>query len=164
MCVIIALRRPRLAAGGEDRTREPCNYRKRSRFRLGGVGGDHSRALHSATIAGKPMRSFRTPLDDGRPDFQCLDLGRVQRRTRLSLMRANGGMQTVATPDGIVTVAPHPAAQGAIEAAIEAGRVPASLRAEYRHAELEALQRIAPPGFPVEYMAWMAAALSRYEA
>ena len=79
-------------------------------------------------------------------------------------MRANGGMQTVATPDGIVTVAPHPAAQGAIEAAIEAGRVPASLRAEYRHAELEALQRIAPPGFPVEYMAWMAAALSRYEA
>ena len=27
--------------------------------------------VHSATVAGKPLRFFRTPLDDGRPDL-CL--------------------------------------------------------------------------------------------
>jgi hypothetical protein len=129
--------------------------------------------IHVATLAGQPLRFFRTPLDDGRPDLpwhcvddlhQCLGIDRAARRVLLSKMRVTESMQTVATPDGIVTVAPHYMALGSIDAMINMGRAPASLRAEYALAGTEACQKIAPPGFPNDpWRAWMKAAWNRHE-
>ena len=65
--------------------------------------------IHVATVAGRPLRFFRTPLNDGRPDlpwhcvddlYRCLGLGRAAQRDLLSRLRAKGAMQTVATADG----------------------------------------------------------------
>jgi hypothetical protein len=87
--------------------------------------------LHVATILGKRLRYFRTPYNDGRPDlpWHCVDdlqailgLSREQRRYFLKAFR-NGpfasSFETVATEDGIVTIAPHYVAQGFIGAAAQ---------------------------------------------
>src|SRR5215216_3999113 len=96
--------------------------------------------IHVATLAGQPLRFFRTPSDDGRPDlpwhavedlWRCLGLNRAQRHELLRQMRLPAEVQTIATPDGIVTVAPHFVAQGTIDDMIEMGLAPAKLSVEY---------------------------------
>lgn len=129
--------------------------------------------LHIAQVGGRRFRFFRTPLNDGKPDMpwyaiedlhQCLRLNRDQRRVLLRRFRARF-VQAVATAEGIVNIAPHLMAQGTIDAMIEMGLAPASVRADYDLAGSEALQKLcAHLEFPSDaWMAWMKAAMNRHE-
>jgi hypothetical protein len=130
--------------------------------------------LHVASVGGQLLRFFNTPLEDGRPDLpwhavddlhHLLGLNRDARRFFLRKLRKRGGVETVATSDGVVTVAPHYMAQGTIDAMVEKRMAPASIRDEYEHAGAEALQKLGVP-FPLPsdgWMAWMKAAMNRHE-
>jgi hypothetical protein len=136
-----------------------------------------SEPLHIATVGGHPLRFFKTPLDDGLPDLvwhavddlhQCLGLNRDARRVFLRKLKgAEWGKhtRTIATADGLVTVAPNYIAQGTVDAMIEQGMTPASIRRDYDHAGVEAMRKLGVP-FPFpsdEFFAWMKAAMNRWE-
>jgi hypothetical protein len=135
--------------------------------------------LHIATVGGHPLRFFKTPLNDGRPDMpwvavddlgRCLDLNRAHRRILLTLFHQIGKgkkiVHTVATSDGPVSIAPHAWAKLALEAMIDTGRAraPANVRDEYANAVAEAMMKLNPGPFPSpeEATAWMNAAASRW--
>jgi hypothetical protein len=129
--------------------------------------------LTVATIGKHPLRFFRPPNDVA--DFpwhaiddlhRCLGLNRQQRRVFLCKLQTKN-IQTVATPDGIVSIAPHYMAQGTIDAMVEEGMAPARIRAEYDDAGAEALRKLIPAHltFPSDaWMAWMKAAWHRHDA
>src|SRR5262245_23412413 len=135
--------------------------------------------LYIGQVGGQPLRFFKTPLDDGRPDlaWHCVDdlqrcLGQSPRGQNLSEYAAlaqgipRHRSDRVATADGIITLAPHFMAQGTIEAMIEAGEALEAVRTEYDHAGVEAMRKIAIP-FPFpsdEYLDWMKAAMNRWQA
>ena len=96
--------------------------------------------IHIATIGDQTLRFFRTPNDDDRPDFpwhcvgdlhRCLGLNQTARKFVRHKLRKWGGLQTVATPQGSVVIAPNYMAQGGINAMIAMGQVSASFRAQY---------------------------------
>lgn len=98
--------------------------------------------IHTGTINGKPVRFFKTPMNDGRPDFPwhatedlmlALNVPRVLRRQFLRGARQKWGEvhRTIATRDGLVTIAPHFAAQGLVGGTIAVGRAPAKADIEY---------------------------------
>ena len=74
-------------------------------------------------------------------------------------------LQTVATSDGLVTIAPHFMAQGCIDAMVEEGMVPTGARDEYDDAGTDAMHKLVVPfAFPSDgWMAWMKAAMNRWE-
>jgi hypothetical protein len=128
--------------------------------------------LHIATVGGQPLRFFKTPLNDGRPDFPwhcvddlycCLKFNRGERKWLQQKARI-GERRTIATADGLVIVAPHCVAQGVIEAAIEMGRATERAGIEYRLGAVEAMNKIPTPPFPSdEYLDWMKAAMNRWK-
>jgi len=62
--------------------------------------------LYAATVGGQPLRFFRTPLGDGRPDFPWCgldDLGRCLGLNRTGWAWADGWVRTGA---GRVSIAP----------------------------------------------------------
>jgi hypothetical protein len=79
--------------------------------------------LYVATVGGHPLRFFASPIDDGRPDFAwhavddlhtCIGLNRHQRAVFLRKLQgaprdvlAQGALRTVATADGVLTIAPN---------------------------------------------------------
>src|SRR5262245_55631966 len=93
--------------------------------------------LHIGIVGGHPLRLFRSPLNDGRPDFpwhavddlhQCLGLNRDARRFFLRKLKGvewGKNVRTIATADGVVTVAPNYIAQGTVDAMVEEGMVSA---------------------------------------
>jgi len=105
-------------------------------------------ALHTADLLGVPVRFFRSPrqgadfpwhaADDL---FQALSFPRAVRREFQHRLKADHArdVRTVATSDGIVTIAPHYMAQGAIGAAVEIGCAPASAEGAYGLAGVAAL-------------------------
>jgi hypothetical protein len=138
-----------------------------------------TRVLHIATVAGRPLRFFQTPLEDGRPDLvwhaiddlqQCLGLNREQRKAYQRLLRSHTKRwstipRTVATADGLVTIAPHFMAQGMVDAMVEERIAPANARRDYDRASAEAQRKIPKPG-PFgsdEWFAWMRAAMNRWD-
>ena len=129
--------------------------------------------IHIATIGGQTLRFFRTPNDDGRPDFpwhcvndlhRCLGLDQTARKFFLRKLRKWGGLQTVATPQGSVVIAPNYMAQGGINAMIAMGQVSASFRAQYDAEGAIVLKGlIAHLGFPRPVLfVWMKKATSRH--
>jgi hypothetical protein len=132
--------------------------------------------LHVASIGGHPVRFFRTPNNDGRPDlpwhavddlYRALELNREQRKGFLHMLRKRGGIRTLATSDGIVIVAPHFIAQGCIDAMIDVGVAPSAVRIEYDLASTEAVQKLIPHHLPFpsdDWVAWMKAAMNRHNA
>jgi hypothetical protein len=129
--------------------------------------------LHVATVGGHPLRFFKTPLDDGLPDMpwvaiddlgRCAGLNRVRRRIHLRVFSQLEITRTVATPNGRVRIAPHAIARAAVEALIDRGRAPASMRDEYVHASADAMMKVSPGPFPsVEALtAWVNAAANRW--
>lgn len=111
--------------------------------------------IHTGIIAGKPVRFFRTPLNDGRPDFPwhavddlmaACNLDRQRRRHFLRMMQKDhpGTMRTIATPNGIVTVAPHFQAQGLVDAMIHVGCASSTARRDYDTAIFEAGEKDQP--------------------
>ena len=134
--------------------------------------------LHVGTVGGQPLRFFKTPLNDGRPDLVwhavddlqcCLGLNRAGRKFFLHVLRSTREwgaiIQTVATADGVITIAPHFVAQGLIGAMVEEGMARASIEPEYGRASAEAQKKLGVP-FPFlsdEFFAWMKAAMNRWE-
>lgn len=107
--------------------------------------------LHTADVNGKPVRFFRSPQQG--PDFPWhvaddlfLALGfprpvRKEFQRRLKADHADD-VRTVATSDGIVTIAPHYMAQGAIGAGIDIGCTPTTAEASYARAGVVCLNLI----------------------
>jgi hypothetical protein len=90
--------------------------------------------LHVAIVAGHPLRFFRSPLNDGRPDMpwvaidelgRCVGLNRADRRIHLAVFHRVPAfkkmVRTIATRDGPVTIAPHALAQLVLGALIRHG-------------------------------------------
>jgi hypothetical protein len=132
--------------------------------------------LHTATIAGRPLRFFRTPLNDGRPDMpwvaidelgRCAGLNRADRRIYQTLFHQTRAfkemIQTIATRDGPVTIVPHALAQLTLGAMIDRGRASASALDDYTKAFAAAAVLIPGP-FPSPEAAteWMNAAANRW--
>jgi hypothetical protein len=133
--------------------------------------------LHVATVGDHPLRFFRTPLNDGRPDLpwvaiddlgRCIGLSRRNRKIHLRVFHSLSKdiIRTVATPDGRISIAPHALARAAVEALIDMGRAPTSARDDYVSASAEAMSKLNPEGFPsVEALtAWVNAAANRWQS
>ncbi|MFG1359951.1 hypothetical protein [Xanthobacter pseudotagetidis] len=104
--------------------------------------------LHEAIVNGQRLRLFRPPVEG--PDFpwhgvddlhECLGLPTDLRRTIMRGLRSQVVLYTVATADGIVTIAPHFMAAGFIEGAIERGYAPPWADKEYRLSLLAAMKK-----------------------
>lgn len=104
--------------------------------------------LHEAIVAGVRVRFFRPPTSS--PDFPwhvaddlfaALRFPRPVRRHFQQQLRAQhaGRIRTVATSEGIVTLAPHFMAQGAIGAGEEIGCAPYEAEIDYARAGAKAL-------------------------
>jgi len=128
--------------------------------------------IHTGTVNGHPVRFFRSPLDDGRPDLpwhgieDLMTAAGVSRDMRRALSRRSKGVtdefQTVATDDGLVVIAPHPSAQGLLGAVAKLGRAPASVEREYQLAGAEALDVITA-GMPFDQtIKWACVAARRW--
>jgi hypothetical protein len=127
--------------------------------------------LHVAIIRGHQLRFYRTPNNDGRPDlpwhcvddlYRCMGLSREFRRQLQRWHLAKKVTRTVATADGLVTIAPHCMAQGAIGAWKETGG--ANIEHEYAMEGSIALGKLtAGLVFPDQVVPWAAAALKRHE-
>src|SRR5262245_58109531 len=98
--------------------------------------------LHVATVGSRPLRFFRTPLNDDLPDMpwvaiddlgRCLGLSRAPRRIHLAVFYRvwRKAVRTVETPDGRVAIVPHAMARATVEALVDTGRAPVSARDEY---------------------------------
>jgi hypothetical protein len=133
--------------------------------------------LHIGTVCGHPVRFFKTPNDDGRPDFpwlsiddlqQAVGMSRSARRFFLHKLRKDWGdvARTIATTDGLVTIAPHFVAQGLLDALVDTGMALSKARSDYDQAGTNALQKLVPPHlqFPSEeWLQFIAAAMKRHE-
>ena len=124
--------------------------------------------IHTAVINGVNVRFFKTPLNDGKPDFAWHSVDDLMKAANLSKDRIEFFMQTmkadhpnayvtVATPDGLVTIAPHFVAQGFTEAMVAIGRTPASFPHEYHTAAFDADDKL-----PVKDFGGIIAAFHRH--
>src|SRR4051794_10610767 len=97
--------------------------------------------IYTGALNGQPLRFFKSPLPS--PHFpwhasddlhRCMRLPReVRRRFREQLKSSEWGkdVRTVATADGIITIAPHWMAQGFIGSMIENGYALSTLEMAY---------------------------------
>lgn len=107
--------------------------------------------LHTGDIGGKPVRFYRSPRQGAHFPwhaaddlFLALSFPRPVRKEFQRRLKSDHAddVRTVATPEGIVTIAPHYMAQGAIGAAVEIGCAPASVEARYGVEGVKALNLI----------------------
>jgi len=107
--------------------------------------------LHVGRAGGVPVRFFKGP--SGQPElpwhavddlYRALGLPQAKRRFLLQVTQAQWSedLRTVATAEGLVTIAPHYVAQGMIDAAVEAMGAPAEVEREYVRAGKEALEKL----------------------
>jgi hypothetical protein len=105
--------------------------------------------IHTGSVNGKPVRFFRSPLGDGRPDFPwlalddlmaALALPRPIRRAYSRGLRSDwkDRIRTITTAKGPTTVVPNAVAQGLLNAVVGQGLCPAALEADYDAAVLAA--------------------------
>jgi hypothetical protein len=133
--------------------------------------------LHEAIVRGNRLRFFKSPLNDGKPDFpwhsiddlaNCMGLSSVQREFILRSMRnkPNVGdpLRTVSTSNGPVVIAPHYVAQGMIGALRQMKKVSKSAADAYARAGADACTKlIGGMSFTDGLMEWMGAAMRRWE-
>lgn len=126
--------------------------------------------LHTGQVAGRGVRFFRSPLSG--PDFPWHSVDDLQaalrfprdlrRHFRTVLQRDWGGnVRTIATRGGVTTIAPHPMAQGLIDALAEFGGPPSGAADDYAQAVAEALQTITASMPPEASAAYALAAFQR---
>lgn len=119
--------------------------------------------IYTGKVNGKPVRFFATPLSDGRPDFpwhstddlmSACNLDGAARKHFLRMAQRDHAdtVRTIATPDGLVTVAPHYQAQGLVDAMVEVKRVKKGARNDYDTAIIKAGEAMCPLGMSFEYM------------
>ncbi len=98
--------------------------------------------IHTATINGQLVRFFKTPINDGKPDFPWNSTDDLMKSCGLPsemieyFMRGSKDdhgdvYRTIATPDGLVTIAPHCVGQGFTQAMVDVGRAPESFVPQY---------------------------------
>ncbi|MEI8397356.1 MAG: hypothetical protein WCF85_21775 [Rhodospirillaceae bacterium] len=108
-----------------------------------------TKPIHTAKINGNPVRFFKTPLNDGKPDFPwhsmhdlmvacALPLSMVEHFMRGAKQDHADMHRTIATADGVVTIAPHCCAQGLLGAMVHVGRITSNAEREYTKAVTEA--------------------------
>jgi hypothetical protein len=129
--------------------------------------------VHVGTVGGQPLRFFRSPLADGRPDLpwhsvgdlhDCLGLNRAMRKVVYKKLRKRKLQQRVATAHGGAVIAPHVVALALIETLVEIGMAQPAIRAEYARARNQALRKLIPPPlFGSAWFAWMTTALACWE-
>jgi hypothetical protein len=138
--------------------------------------------LHVATIRGQQLRFFRTPNNDGRPDmpwhccddlYRCMGLPRDLRRhfqRSMSNGRFRRDFKSVATVDGVLTIAPHYTAQGLIGAAEELRHDNqdhaigcANIKDEYAFEGAAALQKLAAGLHGEQLLDFLGAAFRRHD-
>ena len=141
-------------------------------------GGEHAHHQHARAQRDDPLPPpalLSPPLDDGRPDLPwhsvddlqaCFGLNRQERRAFLQIWRRDAKrtgflMETVATEDGLVTIAPHYAGQGACSALRE--RLGVDIEHAYCLAASDAAQKIAGHLHGGDLLQWMGAALHRHD-
>jgi hypothetical protein len=119
--------------------------------------------LHVATLGNSTLRFFKSPLSGPALPWHvsddlaaCLGLPRDARRQFRQMLMSGpfkADVRAVATADGIVTIAPHFAAQGLIGAALEAGMASAAFEDQYTAAAITAFKTMTselPPLAAVE--------------
>ncbi len=127
--------------------------------------------LHTDQINSHPVRFFRSPINDGRPDFPwtCLgDLiaafGLTDQLRNLSgerLLKISAEAMDVATNDGMVTLIPHPDAQGFVHSMLKLQGVDAA--EEYKYAGAAAFHKQLTDMTDKEVMAYSQAAVARWK-
>jgi hypothetical protein len=129
--------------------------------------------IHTGTVNGKPVRFFRSPLGDGRPDFPwlalddlmaALALPRPIRRAFSQGLRSDwkDRIRIIMTAQGPTTVVPNAVAQGLFNAVVGQGLCPAALEAEYDDAVLTACPALTIGLDAEEEHAFIAAATFRW--
>ena len=133
-----------------------------------------TKPLHVGTVCGQPVRFFKTPNDDGRPDFPWHSVDDMQRaiglpddarKVLMRNMRTVGGedlFRTIATPEGLVTVAPHFMAQGMLDAAVATGKVSPAARSDYDRAGTPAFKALTAHLSINALLDWTKAAWNRH--
>lgn len=107
--------------------------------------------LSTGTINGEPVRFYKAP--GAEPELpwhahddllRALKLSREKRRYLLRSCQAQcpGEMKTIATVDGLVTIAPHPLAQALLGAVAEVDAAFVSVEIEYRFAGVAAMKAL----------------------
>ena len=108
--------------------------------------------LHIATVNGKPLRFFRSPVKD--PDMpwvavddlpKCFDLSRLARMVLEIIKREPKWADVryrVSTIDGVVTIASHDAAKGFFGAAEQQGELPKGALEAYVEAGAPATKKL----------------------
>lgn len=107
--------------------------------------------IFAGSINGHPVRFFRDP--SGRPGlpwhvaddlFRACDLPRAVRRHLIQTAQKAFGdeLRTIPTADGVVTIAPHPAAQAFLQGVAEASGGRLDLEREYIASGVEAMNRL----------------------
>jgi hypothetical protein len=112
-------------------------------------------SIHTGRLNGQPVRFFKGP--SGGPElpwhavediYRALGLPRAVRTQLLRMTQETWGqdLRTVATPEGLVTIAPHCVAQGLLGAATKLmglrAKVGADLLSEYAQAGGEVLKKL----------------------
>ena len=120
--------------------------------------------IHNGTLNGKPLRFFKAPLSGPHLPWHawddmvaCIGLPRSLRRHMQQSLKGEhaANIRTVATADGIVTIAPHWMAQGFLGSMIELRQAPASIEMDYARQAVEAWNAITgdlPPGANIDLM------------
>ena len=124
---------------------------------------------YTGTVNDKPLRFFKAPLQGAQLPWHaaadlhhCLSLPRDLRRHFRQSLRSSewkDDVRTIATHDGIVTIAPHFMAQGLIGAMQEAGRADARTEILYTKEVKKAWDLIYPGGDFGEAIALLVAAV-----
>src|SRR4051812_11371959 len=125
--------------------------------------------IHTGTVAGHPVRFFKGP--SGRPElpwhavedlYRAIALSHAARQ--LMLRRTDNELsrefRAVGTPDAIVTIASHPAAQALFDAVAGLPRLqaPAHVGGQYLEAGVEAFNKLTGDLPPAACFAFAAAA------
>ena len=132
-----------------------------------------SEPLHTASIAGQPLRFFKTPWNDGRPDLPWHSVDDLQRilgfgeQDREFCMRTHKKsefpLKVIATREGVVSIAPHYAAMGLIGALSESGTDIDDVERAYVGASYKAAKQLTGALQGIGFMAWALAALDRHD-
>lgn len=128
-----------------------------------------STPVFTGTLNGSPLRFFKAPLQGAQIPwhaaddlYRCLKLPRDLRRhfqQRLKSSEWKDDVQTVATADGIATIAPHFIAQGVIGAMQDVGRADTTIEMHYAKQVKEAWDFLYPGGNFAEAMNLLCAAI-----
>jgi hypothetical protein len=135
-----------------------------------------TKPLHVAIVTGKQLRFFRSPNNDGRPDFpwhstddlqSVFGLNRAQCRI-MTTMWWNGPYEdvfhTVETSDGLVVIAPHCVAAAAISSMVELiGSFAEDIERAYSIGWTDACKKLHGDLRGARLQMWILAAFDRYD-